>query len=403
MDSAAISLASIALCLEGYRSAKPAWWVAGGVVIIAAATCTPPLALLALVTMSWLALDHRLRQFLIPYAAGMFAGAIIFLAALLAGGLWMPFLAQMAWLRQNYSTVNAMPYGSLIGGYGRALAGASALGLAIRVPLLFCLALPAVLPIVALAGWLLVLMRCPRERAWAAVSAIPYLLGCTAVYTATTYPRADVMHLAFVAALPYVLAGLLIGRYLPQRAGAGLLLFFSVMAGMFLLHETNQLLTEVPVPSPVGTLRASAQDAKSLERLFQTVKSGDTLYVHPYMPLFYFLTQNVNPTRFSYLAPGLMTGQEELSALEELRVQPPAHVLYLPLSRQEFLRVFPHAGRLDHRFRSLEAWILHNYAPLRQPLSIADYQLYTSAPPFGPIPARGEHSPASPPFSIAVR
>ena len=387
MDSAAISLASIALCLEGRRHAKSWWWVASGAAITAAAICTPSLALFAPVTLLWLTAQRSLRRFLVPYGTGIFAGVAVILAALWAGGLLIPFVEQMAWLRRNYSAVNVMPYGTLIGGYWKPLEGASGLGWVIRCILLFCLALPAVLPIVALAGWMIVWVGRPLERPSAAEHAIPYLLGCVVVYTVTAFPRADVMHLEFVAPLSYVLVAALIARHLPRQAAAGLFLFFSVWAGMFLAHQATECRAEVPVHSPVGDLRASAADAASLERLLQLTPPGDSLYVHPYMPLLYFLTQSVNPTRFSYLAPGLMTSCEERAALADLRAKPPARILYLPLARGEFLRVFPNAGQLDHRFRALEAWMLHDYTP--QPVSIAGYRLYSRIEAGVEAPATG--------------
>ena len=47
------------------------------------------------------------------------------------------------------------------------------------------------------------------------------------------------------------------------------------------------------------------------------------------------------------------------------------------VSRAEFLRIFPNATQLDHRFPALEAWIEQEYKPLTPPLSLAGYQLYS--------------------------
>jgi 4-amino-4-deoxy-L-arabinose transferase-like glycosyltransferase len=377
MDSTALSLASIALALEGQRRGHWGWWFAGGIVVSAAALCTPSVALLAPVTLAWLVFTRPLRRFVLPYTAGAAAGALAILAALWATGLLLPTIRQMAWLSRNYSAVNYMPYGSLIGGYGQALGQGPAVQLAIRAALLLCVALPAVLPVVALAGWTAALARRRAERKWAAEQAIPYLLAAMAVYIAIEYPRADVMHLAFVAPLPYVLAGALAGRYLPRPLTLGLVLFFGVGAAVFAAHTAGDLLAQVPVRTPAGSLRASPEDAAALRTLLAVVERGEGLYVHPYMPLLYFLTQTANPTRFSYLAPGMMTRQEELTALDELRANPPPWILYLPVSRAEFLRIFPNAGQLDHRFPALEAWIEQEYKPLSPPLSLATYQLYS--------------------------
>jgi hypothetical protein len=79
-----------------------------------------------------------------------------------------------------------MPYGSIIGGYGSMFKDATAADAPRRLLVAFCLLLPA----------------------------------------ATAFPRADVVHLAFVAALPAALSGALVARYLPscpRLALAGLL------------------------------------------------------------------------------------------------------------------------------------------------------------------------------------
>ena len=94
------------------------------------------------------------------------------------------------------------------------------------------------------------------------------------------------------------------------------------------------------------------------------------------MPTFYFLTQARNPTRFAYLAPGMMRAQEEAAALTQLQASPPAWVLYSPLSRQEFLRVFPNATSLSERFERLESWVTANYQPeANSPVSVSSYVL----------------------------
>ena len=130
---------------------------------------------------------------------------------------------------------------------------------------------------------------------------------------------------------------------------------------------------EYPVTSPLGTLRASANESYALHDLFARVRPGTGLYVLPYMPVLYFLTQAKNPTRYSYLAPGMMTQREELQTLQSLEQRPPEWVLYLPLDREEYLRVFPNAKDLDHHFSGIEQWIARNYTATG--VSVGGYQL----------------------------
>jgi hypothetical protein len=96
--------------------------------------------------------------------------------------------------------------------------------------------------------------------------------------------------------------------------------------------------------------------------------------VYPYKPLLYFLTQAENPTRYSYLAPGMMTGEDAGIALAELEAHPPEWVLYLDLNPAEFERVFPSGQGFDAHFPQLESWIKANYRSTGSP-SLGGYVL----------------------------
>jgi hypothetical protein len=140
-------------------------------------------------------------------------------------------------------------------------------------------------------------------------------------------------------------------------------------------------LTTGTMASPVGRLRVEKEQLAGMERLLARVGPGQTLYVYPYSPIYYFVTQAKNPTRFSFLAPGMMSGREEEEALSQLRTRPPEWVMYLQISRQGFLRVFPSATGLDHRFRALEGWLEKNYQPLSGPaVSVMGYELWRRVP-----------------------
>jgi hypothetical protein len=130
------------------------------------------------------------------------------------------------------------------------------------------------------------------------------------------------------------------------------------------------------VPSSVGELRVAADAEPEIRKWIGEVHRGDTLFVYPYMPLQYFLTQTSNPTQFSFLAPGMMTNREESIALAELRANPPTWLAYLNLPREEFLRVFPNASGLNPHFPALEGWLEENYQPVENPaVTVFGYQL----------------------------
>ncbi len=379
-DSATLALAGLCLMVEALRRRKPpAWWLGGGAAMGAAAWCTPSMALPIAAIMAWAAITKERHRWMIPFAAGVLLAGAAGMGTLAAEGALGAFLRHMAWLKTNYSTVNIMTYGTVNGGMAELMAGAQGLEKAMFLAVATCLELPAILPVTALAFWGLA-WRLGRVRSGEGPVVTLLLLSMTALVL-TSWPRPDVAHLAFVAALPYSLTVVVAARLIPARAAvwaAALPLLFSVMFAGNLLRSW---LGTATMASPVGTLLVEKSQVVGMERLLANVLPGQTLFVHPYMPIFYFVTQAKNPTRFSYLAPGMMTANEEAGTLEGLRARPPDWILYLRLSREDFLRVFPSGTGVDHRFRMLEGWLEQNYQPLSDPkVSVMGYELWRRAP-----------------------
>jgi hypothetical protein len=373
-DSGAISLASIALAVRGHSSSARWPWVAAGALGVTAALFTPSMLLVAGATLAWLLIDRELRTRVVPFLAGGTLAALALLGLTAATGILMPFIDQMRWLSRNYSTVNVMAYGETIGGYQSLLSGPLNADLVLRALIVLCLALPAILPVLNLAGWTVALRKTavPQRRV------LIYLLLCSVALVASTYPRPDLMHLAWVAPVAYVLGAALFANALPKWSQAAAIVVTMFGATLLLLHMATTL-GGVPLATPVGTVLASQDSADAVRSLLGQVKPGDTAFVHPYKPLLYFLTQAKNPTRYSYLAPGLMTDQDEQSALTDLKQTPPKWVLFLRLSPEEFLRVFPNADQSRIHFPTLESWIDDNYAPTT--LQIAGYNLMSYVGP----------------------
>jgi hypothetical protein len=191
---------------------------------------------------------------------------------------------------------------------------------------------------------------------------------------ASTYPRPDVMHLAWVAPVAYALGVALFAVALPKWSQATAIVVMMFGATLLLLHLATTL-GGVPLATPVGEVRASRDSVESVQSLLKQVKPGDTTFIYPYKPILYFLTQTKNPTRYSYLSPGLMNEQDEQSALTDLRRSPPQWVLLLRLTPQDFLRVFPNADLSVMHLAALEGWIDQNYSPVTPSLQVAGYTL----------------------------
>ncbi len=378
-DSVTLSLASIAICLQGFWTRRRAWWIAGGALASAAVFSTPSIGLIAAVTASWLLLRRELRRFFWWYALSGVLVAALALGYMYATGILGGFFKQMAWLRTNYSEVNRAPYGAIIGGYPAVLRGVSGSALIFRLGFLFCLALPALLPIIAVAGYPAA-AAARRGRGSPLPKDVPagYLLLCLAAYIASAYPRLNVTHLAFVAPLGYVLVAALVYWNLRPGFRLAVLTLMLPWAAVLFAQAVAQHAVDQRIESPVGAMYAGKPEAGELRRLFLLVRPRDSLFIHPYLPLLYFVTQAQNPTRYSYLQPGMMTQTEERQALNDLERKPPKWILYLRMSRKRYLEIFPNAA--SHRFPTLEGWIERNYTLVEPPVVMEDYALWSKKP-----------------------
>lgn len=371
-DSGTLALAGACLAWEARAGSIPLS-ASAGALLAASAWCTPSMApalAIACVWFAWL----RCWRGLSGAASGATAVCIAALAVLVAEGSLSGFLQQLLWLKQNYSAVNAIPYGSVIGGYARIFENVSGPAVVITAAVVFCVALPAVLPPMAPVLWAFVHHR--RRLPNGDWKLLALLLPIMAAVVATAFPRADIMHLAFVAALPAALCGAGVSRLFPARAAGLTCVFLSLGALAFASNYFRSYAGSIRLDSPVGPLLLDRDQAEGLRQILARVKPGDALFVHPYMPVLYFATQARNATRYSYLAPGLMTAREEREALASLRHAPPRWVLFQPTTREEFLRVFPHGTALDHRFRLIDSFLDERYEPAEGPdVQFAGYRL----------------------------
>jgi 4-amino-4-deoxy-L-arabinose transferase-like glycosyltransferase len=379
-DSATSALVGLCTAVSAFRDGRRWKWAFSGGALAAAAWCTPSMLIVAIVVIVWLAISRDRRNCLIPVLGGAAIIGLAGIAALVSTGSLRAFFAQMAWLRQNYAGVNVLQYGSIIGGYRSLFEGAHGmLETTIRLILIGCVALPAILPPLAI---LLGVLAVWRRKMDAQRDVLVLLLMATVGLTVTAFPRADVMHLAFIAALPYVLVGCALANLLPGRAASWLSIVSILLATVFASNYLRGWQQSSPVASPAGTLQVARDQAPDVRRLMQQVHPGDSLFVYPYMPVQYFLTQARNPTRFPYLQPGMMTREQAAEALAQLQIRPPEWLLYMQLSREELLRVFPNGAGRDWRFPELESWMQENYRPVESPpIRLGGYALWRRVPP----------------------
>jgi hypothetical protein len=335
-------------------------WLAfiSGVLAAAAAWCTPPLALVGAVAALWMLATARLRRLLPAFVAGVAAVSLISVGILIHERALTPMVEHLLWTSSNYSGANRVPYGWAGTGYFDIGSGLGPVGWIFYGMLLIVVVLPAALPPLTLLAWA-VYFAVRRN-----VTQFPgtlFLIAVSIPLLISTYPRWDSWHLLYVAPVFYVLAAAFLHQTLPVHlrpilfAGVA---FIGVFVWAPVLAQAGRY---EKLATPAGTLRISGEDRELLSMAVNNVHPGDSLFVFPYLPTIYFITRGVNPTRFSYLQPGLMTKEDETTALGELRNRPPEWVLYDYVPPEVYLQHWPSSDPRLLRLNLIEDFLSANY------------------------------------------
>jgi hypothetical protein len=103
------------------------------------------------------------------------------------------------------------------------------------------------------------------------------------------------------------------------------------------------------------------QEAKWLREVVDRIEiytdKGDPILALPLNPVFYFLTDRINPTRYDWILPGMLTVAEEQQMVAGLKTHPPTMIVYVDI---------PIDGKEERR--------LKNYAPLLYAFLLENYQ-----------------------------
>jgi len=364
-DSGAMALSALALAWPGRG---PARWYAStlaGLVCAAAVWITPSLGLLALTLIVWGLLDPRMRPSVPAFLAGGLAGLGAGAAVLSSQGALASMFDQLLWIGRNYSGANRMFYGQVIGGYGALVSGSSGFDLAIVCTILFFFTIPAWLPIAATLGWAVALRKTGREAGLTRAD-VAYLLVCGAALIAAQMPRLDLPHLMFASPVYYALSAALAARILRGVPLTVCTIIFLLAAGTYAGFACLTRLKEQSVQTRAGLASMNPEEARLLATLESFVKPGDSLFVFPYMPVFYFALDGRNPTRYSFLQPGMSSIQDEANVLADLHRRPPQWVIYLNIQPEDYLRIWPSSDPTRLRMESIEHFIAGGYEPVTQ-------------------------------------
>ena len=359
-DSTALSVAGVtllasALCSETARPPRLTYCLIGGAGATAAyaAWVTPPMLLVLAPMLAWAFFVRRWTG-VVYLAGGAAAVSALAVAALLYTGSLGPMAHHFAWTASQYSSANRFPYGGIIGGYPALFTDAYGLDLGIRAILVFFIALPAAVPICALLGFSV------ARQLWK--TPLPFILACAIASILSSAPRMDVAHLRYSSPLSYVVAGCALASLLPRSLRAPSIMALSLIACTFLWNAVI-LRTQLETTRTRGGVVVGEPKDLALERALESsVQKGESFFVFPYIiPIVYFLTQGANPTRYSFLQPGMMADADEDQALASLKNTPPTKVLYADVPASAYLRIFPSSDPRRLRMHKIERWLRENY------------------------------------------
>lgn len=349
-DSAALSV--VAVTLLACRS-ENRWPIAvAGAAAGYAAWVTPPVLLLLAPMFAW---AFFLRRWIgvVFLAAGVAAVSALAGGALMVSGSLGPMVHHFAWTASQYSTANRFPYGGIIGGYPALFSDAQGPELWIRAILVFFIVMPAVVPICALLAF------SAARRLWK--TPLLFILACAIALLLTSAPRMDVAHLRFSSPLSYLVAGCAVAGLLPRRLRAPLAVALSFVPCAIMWNAVNLRLHLETAQTRSGVVVGEPKELGLERALEASVQKGEPFFAFPYVPIAYFLTQGANPTRYSFLQPGMMADADEDQALASLMSAPPAKVFYMDVPEWAYLRLFPSSDPRRLRMHKIENWLRENY------------------------------------------
>lgn len=363
-DSSAFAFIAIAPAYAALRSGLRIHSFLAGTLAAVAAWCTPTLGIVAFVIAMWMLADGGVRKLLPAFLAGMAAVSIVGMWILLLERALVPMLEHFLWTSANYSSANYVPYGWAGTGYGEIGTGLGIVGWIVFSVLLMVVALPAVLPLATWLGWALyfAIRRTPPMRE----KFIVFLIACSVALLVSTYPRWDIGHLLYVVPIFYVLAAGLLYQVLPAKAAP--VVFFLTVSIAVLVWSPAIIGSSANrrLETPGGAVRILPEDSNLLHLLLNRIRPGESLFVFPYGPTAYFFTRGVNPTRFSYLQPGLMTDEDEATALKELQANPPKWIFYSDVPPKVYLQHWPSSDPSRLRMNLLEEYFVRDYRPVEK-------------------------------------
>ena len=85
-----------------------------------------------------------------------------------------------------------------------------------------------------------------------------------------------------------------------------------------------------------------------VDRIQTYSRKGDPIFVLPLNPIFYFLTDRINPTPYDWILPGMLKTEDELDVIERLKKNMPKMVVFvdIPIDGKEERRLSRYAPEI---------------------------------------------------------
>jgi 4-amino-4-deoxy-L-arabinose transferase-like glycosyltransferase len=312
-------------------------------------------------------------------------------AGLLAGLIWpwvvvvvyfssqsalTAMLADLIWPLQHYSGINRLPYGYISMTYEawESLYGSGPwvrrlLYMLITSPLFLVPSLPFVA--LAFLGYCVV----PKRSGFAAEERGAYFVtvcacGLGGVLSTVAAGRPDINHLFYVSLPLYVMLGWILGA---KPIGSALLAKTRPLLVAFLLVSFTAFGMVYLVSGPLvagqrletrrGTVRLPCCDAV-IPYLAAHVPRGEKIFVYPYQPLYYFLTDTSSPAPFDYLQLGMHTDEQMKEAIAAVESGQTRYVVYaLAFNSAIVPEVWPSTSQRALAKDPVRDYILTHYRP----------------------------------------
>ena len=263
-------------------------------------------------------------------------GGLVLLFFYLTGGLPDLIYANLIWPLTRYQNVNRVPYGYGVTvlhyeSYRQILQGvfsapaSRVLGVLIMAPFWLILCLPFLL--LGLGGFSC--LKAANRVKILSAAMLPYWATGLALWISELH-RQDIMHLIYGSPLLLVLLFVTCGYYLENQRllkslGVGLITGCLIVFGSF--NALMALSADQKIVSRRGILYGFTQDP-ALKFLIEQTKPGDYVFIYPYYPMYYFLAEVKNPTRYSILLYHINTAAQFDEAIQNLKQKRVKYVLW---------------------------------------------------------------------------